>query len=233
MSGTQLSLQFFDITVQTLANFYVADNAQAVTFVHKLCEKSPQNPQIYLWGAAQTGRSHLLQAICAECAKFKLSAIYLPLQKLINYDPSLLQNLENYDLISIDDLNLLRTKNLWQEELFHLFNRCLEQNTRLLFAANCPPRGLNLELEDLTTRLNLSLIFKLNSLSDADKICALQLRAKALGLQLNYEVGQFILSRYSRQMVDLLQILSKLDQKSLQEQRKLTIPLVKQVLGDA
>jgi len=232
MGETQLSLQLFDISEQTLANFYPADNVQAVDFIRKLCEPNPRNLQIYLWGNPQSGRSHLLQAICAECAKFRLSAIYLPLKQLLNYDPSLLQNLEQYDLISFDDIDLLTGKSLWQEEVFHLFNRSFEQNTRLLFTSNCAPRELNFGLKDLTSRLNLGLVFRLNDLSDEDKLQALKLRANKLGMQLSNEVGQFIINHTSRNMSFLLQILAKLDRISLQEQRRLTIPLVKQVLND-
>jgi len=231
MPDIQLALQLFNAFEQNFANFYPEQNEQVITCLRKLCAPNPLHNQIYIWGTNQSGCSHLLQATCIECANHKLSTIYLPLQQIINFDPTLLQNLEQYDLICIDDLHLLGEQNLWQEELFHLFNRAVSNNSRLLFAANCNVRNLNLQLADLTSRLNLSLVFQIKSLSDTNKIKALQLHAKQLGLQLNDEIGQFIIRHYSRNMTHLVKLLIKLDKISLQEQRKLTIPLVKKAIN--
>ena len=80
-------------------------------------------------------------------------------------------------------------------------------------------------------RLTLALVFQLQSLSDEDKLRALQLRASRRGLQLSDEVGRFILTRGTRSMSALFELLERLDQASLQAQRKLTIPFLKATLG--
>jgi len=230
MPTTQLALQLFNDFEQNFANFYRANNEHIIDCLQSLYLANPLTNQVYIWGNSQSGCSHLLQATCIECSNHKLSTIYLPLHQIINYDPTLLQNLEQYDLICIDDLHLLHNKPLWQEQIFHLFNRATENNSRLLFAASCNVRGLNLQLDDLTSRLSLSLVFQIAPLSDEGKISALQLHASKLGLQLTDEVGQFILRHYSRNMTEIVKLLTKLNRISLQEQRKLTIPLVKRII---
>ena len=75
------------------------------------------------------------------------------------------------------------------------------------------------------------LCFQMRPLSDEDKLRALQLRASRRGLHLTDEVGHFILTRGTRSMSALFDLLERLDQASLQAQRKLTIPFLKETLG--
>ena len=79
--------------------------------------------------------------------------------------------------------------------------------------------------------LTLALIFQMRGMSDEDKLRALQLRASRRGLHLTDEVGHFILTRGTRSMSALFDLLERLDQASLQAQRKLTIPFLKETLG--
>jgi regulatory inactivation of DnaA Hda protein len=56
-------------------------------------------------------------------------------------------------------------------------------------------------------------------------------RAAARGMEMPADVATYILSRASRDTAELFTLLNRLDDASLQEQRKLTIPFVKSVLG--
>ncbi|SVJ79973.1 Chromosomal replication initiator protein DnaA [Klebsiella pneumoniae] len=126
---------------------------------------------------------------------------------------------------------MLVGKREWEEGLFHLFNRLRDTGRRLLLAASKSPRELQVKLPDLKSRLTMALIFQLHGLSDEDKLRALQLRASRRGLHLTDEVGRFILNRGSRSMNSLFDLLEQLDRASLQAQRKLTIPFLKETLG--
>ena len=119
----------------------------------------------------------------------------------------------------------------WEEALFHAFNRLRDAGKQLLIAADAPPRKLPIKLPDLQSRLSLALIFQLHELSDDEKLRALQLRASRRGLRLSDDVGRFILARSVRSMTVLFDTLEQLDTASLQAQRKLTIPFLKEALG--
>jgi len=231
MLSNQLSLPLFNTVEKNFASFYPASNKDVVNALQNMCADNPHYQQIYLWGESQSGKSHLLQATFIECELNRLNAIYLPLSAIINNHPDALQYLEQYDLICIDDIHLLRGKLNWQKQLFHLFNRAVEHNSRLLFAADYSPLQLDLELKDLNSRLNLSLVFALKSLSDEDKVRTLQLYAAQIGLCLSDEVGTFILTHHSRNMIYLTKLIDKLNHLSLQKQRRLTIPLVKKAIN--
>ena len=101
----------------------------------------------------------------------------------------------------------------------------------MLFSANANPAELSVKLPDLASRLAWGLSFQVPLMGDNEKQQALTLRAKARGIELSDEVAQFILHRAPRHIGELFEILDRLDRASLAEQRKLTIPFVKQVLS--
>ena len=217
----------------TFANYSPGANAAALGYVERLCEADAgwTDSLIYLWGAAGVGRSHLLQAACLRFEQRDEAAVYLPLAEVADYGPELLDNLEQCELVCLDDLEAVAGRADWEEALFHLFNRLRDAGKRLLLAAATSPRELGVQLPDLQSRLTLALVFQLQELADEDKLRALQLRASRRGLQMPDEVGRFILTRGARSMSALFELLEQLDQASLQAQRKLTIPFLKETLG--
>jgi DnaA family protein len=190
---------------------------------------SEGEPFIFLWGGS--GLTHLLQAACHSASADGLSVQYLPLMEVQSFDPdSLFEGLEEMDLVCIDDVQVIAGKPAWETALFALFNQLRDRGVGLLMAAKASPKTLPLDLPDLQSRLNWGLTLQVQALSDDEKLQALQFRARARGLELSDEVGHFILHRAPREMHELFASLNQLDQASLAEQRRLTIPFVKQVL---
>jgi len=216
----------------TFANFYPGANAAALGYVERVCSPAAgwSDELIYLWGGTGVGRSHLLQAACLRVEQRGELAVYLPLAEVAEYGPALLDDLEQSELVCLDDLDAIAGDPVWEEALFHLFNRLRDSGRRLLLA-DASPREIAVQLPDLKSRLSLSLVFQLQELSDEDKLRALQLRASRRGLNLPDDVGRFILTRGARSMSALFELLDRLDQASLQAQRKLTIPFLKETLG--
>lgn len=233
MKPTQLSLSMRLRDDATFANYYPGANAGTLGYVEHACETENQwlDSVLYLWGSAGVGRSHLLQAACLRVEERGGRALYLPLAELAHHGPQLLDNVEFCDLVCLDDIQAVLGQPHWEEALFHAFNRLRDAGKQLLIAAHAPPRELSIKLPDLQSRLSIALVFQLHELSDDDKLRALQLRASRRGLQLPDDVGRFILSRSERSMTVLFETLEQLDRASLQAQRKLTIPFLKEALG--
>ncbi len=217
----------------TFSNFYPGINAAAMGYVERLCspEAGWTDELIYLWGRNGSGRSHLLQAACLRMGERGEPAVYLPLEEVACYGPLILENLEQFELVCLDNLDAVAGNAVWEEALFHLFNRLRDSGRRLLLSATMAPRELPVRLPDLRSRLTLALVLHLQMLSDEDKLRALQLRASRRGLGLPEDVGRFILGRGVRSMNALFELLEQLDSASLQAQRRLTIPFIKQTLG--
>lgn len=87
-------------------------------------------------------------------------------------------------------------------------------------------------MANLRSRLYWDLVFQIVSLTDTEKIKALQMRSNDRGLELPDAVGQFLLYRYLQDMSLLFNLLDKLDLTSLITNRKLTIPFVKTALKE-
>jgi len=212
----------------TFANFYVSSNEALLVSLQALVARAGEH-FVFLWGAPAVGCTHLLQACCYALSE-RLAATYLPLATIDRLTPDILSGLENQVLVCIDDVQSIIGQPEWEEALFAFYNRAVEQNVRLVIAADRPPAQLNFTLPDLQSRLASGLIFQGHGLNDGEKIKALQLHANARGLVLSNEVGTYLLQHYARDMTRLLVILEELDKASLVEQRRLTIPFVKSVL---
>jgi DnaA family protein len=184
---------------------------------------------LYLYGAAGSGRSHLLQAACHHVAAGE--ALYLPLEQLAAMPAAeVLAGVENMSLVSLDNLQAVVADKAWEEALFHLINRAQASGCRLLFSADNPPRQLGVQLPDLQSRLSWGLVFQLSELSDQHKLEILQFRAKRRGMQLSDESARYILARAPRTLGDLMELLQQLDKASMVAQRSLSIPFIKSTL---
>lgn len=230
----QLSLSVNLNDDATFENFYApayTHNAMVVQGLRAQLDGSGE-AFIYLWGAPGCGLTHLLQAACHQAQGLKMSVQYLPLRDLVGYAPDdLFTGLEMVDLVCLDCLPTVAGRPDWELALFNLYNQLRDHGKRLLVAAEHGPRELALGLEDLRSRLQWGLTYQVHSLSDEDKQQALQMRARARGMELGDDVAQYIIQRLPRDTNELFWQLQRLDHASLAEQRKLTIPFVKKVLA--
>lgn len=186
---------------------------------------------LYLWGAKGSGKSHVLQA-CCQAVNSTHSAIYLPLALLKEWGPQSIEGLEDQALVCIDDIQEIAHDPVWEEALFHLYNRIKDQEKNLLIiSGNLPPALMPIELADLRSRLGWGLVIQLNELNDDEKVKTLKLHALKRGFDLPESVGHFLLNRCSRNMHDLHELLNRLDDASLAAHRKITIPFVKNILN--
>ena len=230
MSLTQLALEIGLRDDATFDSYCKINNEMAYACVVDMSQGNGEQ-FTYLWGGAGVGKTHLLQAVCHFASEREISAVYLPLENIINsFDIDKLYGLENIDLVCLDNIQVIATKAKWEEGLFHLFNNIKNNQNKLLITADRPPAQLNLNLSDLKSRLSWGVVYQLHDLEDEAKLIVLQSRAKSRGLELDCAVGRFLLRRCSRSMSYLFEVLELLDKASLAKQRKLTVPFVKQIL---
>lgn len=230
MNSVQLPLVLGLRDEMTFDNYCVGDNQHSLTCLRDMLQGTGES-FIYLWGEHGVGRTHLLQACCHALDSVDLSALYLPLSDAEKLSPEMLEGMESMSLICLDNINAVVGQRPWEEAIFHLYNRVLMSGARLIIASDVVPGQLPCLMPDLQSRLSQGLVLQIKALNDEDKLSALQLRARRRGLALSDEVGQYLLRHYPRNMAVLFSALERLDQASLVEQRRLTIPFVKQVLG--
>jgi DnaA family protein len=213
----------------TFANYYEGQNGPLIQQLKKTASGTGEKI-IYFCGSGGLGCTHLLQAVCHEANRHKLTSVYIPLASLIEYSPAIFEGLESLQVICIDDLHLIAGRPAWEEAFFHTYNRIYDAGVRLVVTANVMPKSLGVAMPDVVSRLSWAMVFQLHSLSDAEKLSVLIMRAERRGMMLNEEVGKFILNHCPRHMSTLFAALEALDKASLAAQRKLTIPFVKSIL---
>ncbi|MFM1896812.1 MAG: hypothetical protein RLZZ385_1886 [Pseudomonadota bacterium] len=215
----------------TFANFHVADsNAQLLQYLAAaLAMVGPR--LVYLWGATGCGRSHLTQAMCHAAVSRELSAMFIPLGEQAALHPDILQGLESLSLVCLDDVDAVLGDSAWEQAIFSLYNAAQDSGLTLVVTAAGPPQQLPCELPDLRSRLQSGVVFQVHEPDEANKRALLKLRAASRGFTLDDGVLNYILLRNERSVGALMAVLDRLDTLSLQEQRPVTIPLVRQAMG--
>jgi DnaA family protein len=188
---------------------------------------------LWLWGSEGSGKTHLLQAVCAAAAGDTgagAAAAYFPLERSLALPPAALAGFENCRVLCLDDVDAIAGDLQWEQALFRLFNEAAELGTRLIFAARAAPRGIDWSLEDWRSRAAACVVYQLRDLDDAGRLEALRLRAVQRGLQLPPETADYLLRRMPRDLPSLFEILDHLDEASLVAQRRLTVPFIRDAL---
>ena len=226
---TQLALRLRPRSGAAFANFVVAhDNAATLHALHGWLQRA-EGGMFLLFGAAGSGRSHLLQAACAE-----RPALYVPLAELQTVDPAgLFEGFDAVELVALDDIETVLTDSHWCEQLFHLFNRLAAARCKLLVSATQAAATLPCALPDLHSRLASGGSFRLHSLADDDRRRVLRILARERGFDLADDVLDYLFARYSRDLAVLIALLERLDAHSLAEQRRITIPFVRRLIDAA
>lgn len=212
-------------------NFHGDRNAEAAVRLEAVCRDLSRVPVVAVCGDSDTGKSHLLQAACHFMESRGDTAVCVSIQELLPFGPEALSGLENQALICLDDVDLIAGQEDWEEAVFHLYNRVLDNGHLLLVSMSEVPGSLPLVLPDLVSRLAHGLLIQLGIYRDDDRLKILMARAEKRGLVMGDDVAGFILRRAPRRLGELLAILDRLDENSLQAQRRLTIPFVKSVMG--
>lgn len=184
-------------------------------------------PGCWVWGRPATGKTHLLQAVCARAGD---RSVYVPLAALCSAGPDIIEGLASRELVCLDDFDAIAGEARWEEALFDLFNQLQDADGQLLISAPMSPRECPVRLPDLRSRLTRLPVFHVHALDDGQRLAALQLRAGHRGLELPAETAKFMINRSRRDMDSLYRLLDKLDIEALRAQRRLTIPFVREVL---
>ncbi len=234
ISQLALSVQLPDdetfSSFQSIANYSATEQLKSFISASNNGIESTHVNSFYLFGLSGVGKSHLLHASCTFAEKLGLSSVCLSFSELKQLSVEVLDGLENIDLICLDDVQLIAGDELWQKAVFDLFNRVIEQNKRLIITGDQSVPQLNLGLADLVSRLSWGMTDQIKPLDDEEKLIALKFRAQQRGLLLSDEVAKYLLSHLSREMTHLILALDELDEASIREQRKITIPFIKAIL---
>lgn len=196
----------------------------------KLKDVLLSNEDFFLYGRNKVGKTYLMQSLCNLYAKRNKTSLYIPLKYIYNLDTSLLDSLDNLDLICIDDINLINGKDKWELAFFNLINNCLTSRCRLIFCSSINPSQLLFKLKDLESRIKKLDSFEILPVSDSNLVNALNFIAKSRAINLGIKELNYLVKYSKRSVSSLIKLIDKLDKLSMEQKRKITIPLIKEII---
>jgi len=178
----------------------------------------------YLWGDSASGKTHLLKALRAALQEQGDTVGWLDadLQAPAEFD-------ESWSCVLMDDVHAFSTAQ--QQVAFNWFVHAQTLQIAVLASGRLPPADLKLR-DDLRTRLGGGHVFALQALSEPERRAVLRQAADERGIFLSDEVMDFMLTRFSRDLGSLMELLDLMDGYALQTQRAITIPLIKAMMDN-
>lgn len=224
MHQLPLAIRLRDFAV--FETFEPGPNGALLALLENLADAGPA---LWFWGPSGSGKSHLLQAVCAAYP----AAAYLPLEMLLPAGPRVLEGWEDREIVCMDDIHRIAGRPEWERAAFALFNELWARGGRLVVSAEGSPAATRFALADLQSRLAWGGVFRIEPLSDEDRVAALRRRAAHRGMELPEEAARYLMRRLPRDMRALCAWLDRLDTASLAAGRRLTVPFVRGVIESA
>jgi DnaA regulatory inactivator Hda len=220
----QQLLDLFD-TNPTFENYITLGNE----FVYNaLTEQKHQ--YIHIIGNTLQGKTHLLKAWTHRMLSVTdKKAIYVDAKSVCS-DDELRSLSHDYQFIAIDNIDMLANNN--QIAMFDLFNSIKLNNlNNMLITSSNSSLEHNTELrDDLKTRILSGLTLHLKAPNDEDLLRILQSYITLDGINIAEPELIYLINHYTRNIGILINVIRKIVNTALLENRHITIPLIKQVI---
>jgi DnaA family protein len=209
----------------TISNFCAGPNLAVLQHVRLWlgASTSTRSPvPTYFWGANASGKSHLLKAAREGLREQGARVGWL--------DASVHQVPDFHDswaAVFLDDVHLYTAEQ--QQIAFTWFVNAQTLQRPVMAAGERAPVDLQLR-EDLRSRLGWGHVYALQVLSEPERRAVLRQAADARGVFLSDDVMDFMLTRFSRDLGSLMELLELMDGYALQTKRAITIPLIKSMM---
>ena len=223
----QLTFPWNKVNKSSLEGFYTSqENSHLVSIL----KDANFSDDLFIYGTKESGKTFLLQALCNSYSSMSKSSLYIPLNKVMNYGVEIFESLENMNLICVDDVEEAISKIEWEKAIFNLINKALISKSRLILSSSQDLKSLNFSLPDLESRIRKIQSFELYPINDKDIFDALKYISKLTSINLGDKEAKYLVTYSQRNISNLVQILESLDQLSMEMKRKITIPLIKEVI---
>ena len=185
---------------------------------------------IYIFGINNSGKTYLLQSLCNFYSKHNKTALFLPIKEIISHGVGILDSIENSDLICLDGLENIIANEEWETAVFNLINNTLNNQCRLVFSSSLESSNNIFSLPDLDSRIKKLQSYELYPVDDANLENALKHIANLSSINLGEREAKYLLTYSKRNISDLVNILEGLDQLSMEKKKRISIPLIKEII---
>lgn len=177
-------------------------NALAHTAAKTVAEKPgiAYNP-LFIYGKTGHGKTHLIQAVGNKLKQNGKKVFYVTSERFtMDYMNSLQNGTANnfkdkyrqYDVLVMDDIQFLNSKEKTQEELFHLFNALHDNNKQIVFSSDVHPGLLSGMEERLQSRFAAGMIVDIPAPDPESRAAILKAKAAQNSITLSPEVIDYL-----------------------------------------
>jgi chromosomal replication initiator protein len=160
------------------------------------------NP-LFIHGASGLGKTHLLQAACAEVGRKdpQLQAAYVTCETFVNDFVQAIaagqlhafrERARQLDLLVIDDIQFLANRESSQEEVFHTFNVLHQSGKQIILSADSPPSEIPTLRDRLVSRFNWGLVAQIDPPNREMRQAILHKKAQLRGAEIPDEIIDLI-----------------------------------------
>ena len=216
-------------------------------FAHAAAQSVATNPSrsynpLYIYGGVGMGKTHLMHAIGrALMARGKMKIIYTTSERFTNEVvsgikmermPQLRARYRTADVLLIDDIQSLGSRERTQEEFFHTFNELHDAQKQIIISSDCPPREITGLVERLRSRFEWGLMADIQPPDLETKMAILEKKAETVGVRLPSDVSLFIAQKTKSNVRELEGALVKLTAYSSMTDTQISIGMAQHVLKD-
>ena len=202
--------------------------------------QTPYNP-LLIYSKPGLGKTHLLQAIGNKIIRQNpnIRVVYLTSEKFMldfissiqkNHSTDFINHYRNVDMLLLDDAQFFQSKEQTQEQFFHLFNDLFQKGKQIVLTTDCHPNELKGLKERLVSRFQSGLIVDIQPPDLETRIAILMKKGENDGLEIPYDVIEFIASAIKGDIRAMEGALVKLLALSSLRREDITIHLAKHVL---
>ncbi len=129
--------------------------------------------------------------------------------------------------VFVDNFSL----NIDEEKLFHLINHCYINNLNILITSELSSAEQKFKLSDLSSRLRTFYLAEIFNPDDEllNNLLIKLLHDRQIHIN-NDEIFSFITKRIARTYLSIYNFVDRIDKLSLSKKKKITIPLIKELL---
>ena len=228
----------------TFDNFIVGKYCE---LAHAACRAVCDNPgdtynPLFIYGGVGLGKTHLLHAVGLEIiGKFPDKRIlFVTCEKFSNdyiqavrsgRAKELKDTYRSVDVLIIDDVQFLSSKEGTQEEFFHTFNALHQTNRQLIISSDRPPKAIPAIEGRLLSRLEWGMIADITTPDIETRIAILDTKCRERGVTLSSEVINYIATMVHNNIRELEGALNRIIAYSQLNNTTLSFDKIKQILS--
>lgn len=189
----------------TFDNFIIGESNK---FAHAACVAVAKEPStkfnpLFIYGNSGLGKTHLLFSIINELKKNNPSIriVYIKGEDFMNQMIESIregtthlfrEKYRNCDVLLIDDIQFIASKEATQDEFFHTFDSLFQDNKQIILASDRPARDINPLADRLRNRFEWGLIADIQPPDLELRIAIIQKKADQMNIELPGDVLMYL-----------------------------------------